>query len=65
MASDIILIRTGGSDPAEAARAYGVDFAEQLNVTVHCFSVANGRITSGLTSLLADDDSGSVDRLAE
>lgn len=53
---DSILLPTDGSDSAEAAAAYGTDLAERLDATVHCFSVVDKEIASGLDSLLADDN---------
>ncbi|MHC3439074.1 universal stress protein [Natrialbaceae archaeon A-gly3] len=60
---DSILLPTDGSEPAEAAAARGIDLAEQVDATVHCFSVADEAVASGLDSLVPDDDSVSVDRL--
>ncbi|MWV41617.1 universal stress protein [Natrialba sp. INN-245] len=62
---DSILLPTDGSEPSEAAAAHGGGLAEQLDATVHCFSVVDEGIASGFDSLLADDDSLSADRLAE
>lgn len=47
MAFDSVLVPTDDSDPTKAAANHGSDFAEQLNATVHCFSVADGGIASG------------------
>lgn len=62
---DSVLLPTDGSEPSEAAAARGAGLAEQLGATVHCFSVVDEGVASGLDSLLADDDSPSVDDLAE
>ena len=62
---DSILLPTDGSDPAEAAAARGVDLAERLDATVHCFSVADKTIAGELDALVPDHDSGSANPLTD
>ncbi|MEF8776275.1 MAG: universal stress protein [Haloarculaceae archaeon] len=60
-----ILLPTDGSDPAEAAATRGVELAERLGATVHCFSVADEGIAGELEALMTGRDRGSVDSLID
>lgn len=63
---DSILLPTDGSDSAEAAAACAVDLAEQVDATVHYFSVVDKQATSGLGSFVGESDSSSrADRFVE
>jgi nucleotide-binding universal stress UspA family protein len=62
---DSVLLPTDGSEPAEAAAARGVDLAEQVDATVHCFSVVDEGVASGLDSLATDDGAVPSDQLTE
>lgn len=62
---DSILLPTDGSEPAEAAAARGVDLAEQLDATVHCFSVADETVAGELDALVPDRNGGSADSLTD
>mgnify|MGYP005854281569 CR=1 FL=1 len=63
---DSILLPTDGSDTAEAAAAYAVGLADQVDATVHYVSVVDKQATNGLGSFVGESDSSSrADRFVE
>lgn len=60
-----ILVPTDGSSPSEVAAGRGLDFAAQLDATVHLLSVVDADVADGLAALFDGRDAEPREQLVE